>query len=161
MDVLLGLGLGGSQCFLQQKRWWLASSMEVSSIKITSRRPVWLMPVLHSHLRRFTLFTSHTIWQYSLPPKVPPSVFLHLRIILRYNDYPPFRRIAWSWMAIGPHLPLNNCFTFSVTLGRLLLPGHLAREHVAFTSIKNLVIHLPLPLSPSSLSSSAIFCARL
>lgn len=161
MDVLLGLGLGGSQCFLQQKRWWLASSMEVSSIKITSRSLSDSCLYFIAHLRRFTLFTSRTIWQYSLPPKVPPSVFLHLRIILRYNDYPPFRRIAWSWMAIGPHLPLNNCFTFSVTLGRLLLPGHLAREHVAFTSIKNLVIHLPLPLSPSSLSSSAIFCARL
>ena len=153
----LGLGLGGSPVFLQQKRRWLSNWIEVSSVNITSKKPVSAScTYCVAQARRFALFSCRIIWQYALPLTVHPSLVLHRNVVLRESVCPASPKAFFSSFAVVSSslriVDSTNSETSSVILEGLPLPGRLEMLPVRCTRTKKAYTPLLLTTMPSSFS---------
>ena len=117
----LGLCLGGSPRFLQQKRLCVSSWTEHLSVHTTSSNSVTDIAsstYFSAKAKRFALLASRISWQYALPLNVHPSDFRQQRTVNLLILYPREISSWWSWIAVissirFPEIAWETCLYLS------------------------------------------------
>lgn len=162
-ESYLGLRLGGSPRFLQQKRLCVSSWTEHSSVHTTSSNPVEDVAsstYFWAKAKRLALLASRISWQYALPLKVHPSDVRQRRTVRLLILYPREISSWWSWIAV---VSSSSCICAStsslislVIFDGLPWPGRRAIDPVSRNRLRNLSMPLLLPERPSCFKSLAM-----